>query len=106
MWVMPYPLYRRPRKPDPEPPERPPAVSELMKNEFLEKPFAGEGGVRGEFATPGPRVPPPPVPQPFHPPPPDWDEEAREREARERAAEEEKARQVLADKAEREEAQE
>jgi hypothetical protein len=80
-------------------------VSELMRDEFEAKPFAGIGGIVGEFASPGPRPAPPPLPQPFRPPPPDWDEEARERKERERAAEEEQARKVLADKARREEQQ-
>jgi hypothetical protein len=92
--------YRRPRKPPPapKPPERPPAVSELMKNEFKAKEF----GIAGEWATPGPHPPPPPIPQPFRPPPPDWDAEMKERREFERAAEEEQARKVLADKAKRE----
>jgi hypothetical protein len=76
-----------------------------MRNEFEAKPFAGEGGVRGEFASPGPQPAPPSLPQPFRAPPPDWEQEERERNERERAAEEEKARKVLADKARREETQ-
>jgi hypothetical protein len=93
--------YRR-KRPEPPKPSPPPAVSELMRDEFEAKPFAGEGGVRGEWAVPQPQPPPPPAPQPFNPPPPDWDLERQEREARERAAEEKKARKVLADKAKRE----
>jgi hypothetical protein len=95
--------YTRKKPQSPKPPEPPPAVSELMRDHFEAKEF----GVVGEFATPGPQAAPTSMAQPFVNmiPPPDWDLERREREERERAAEEEKAQKLLADKAEREEAE-
>jgi hypothetical protein len=89
------PLYER-RKPSPEPelPQLPPAVSEVMRAEFEEKEF----GVVGEWVvgTPGPTtVLPPPIV--FDPP--DWDLEERERLERERLAELEAAKKLVAEEA-------
>jgi hypothetical protein len=66
-----------------------------MRDEFEAKPFAGIGGVAGEFATPTAPQPTIETPMRFTPPPPDWDLERREREAREREEKEREARATL-----------
>jgi hypothetical protein len=62
---------RRKPPPPPKPPERVPAISEVMKSEFQNRPFGGRGGVVGEFIV-GSREPaaPPQVIPPLIPPPP------------------------------------
>jgi hypothetical protein len=65
--------YRRKPPSRPEPPQLPSAVSGVMRDEFLDKPFAGIGGVAGEFMAGSPGPQPPPLQGATRPQIPPWD---------------------------------